>query len=71
MKDPGIVRANARINAASTLLMNLSGALIAADVYRLFVEQRVDLTSAAWTFVVAALIFSGLKILDLLEAEAE
>lgn len=69
MKDPGIVRTNAQLNAVSSMLMNLGGALVAADAYRVFVQLIADLTTAFWTLAATALIFAALKLLSLLEAD--
>lgn len=69
MSDPEIVRANARVNAWSNTFMNLGSALVAADAYRVFVQVIADLVTALWTLGAALLIFTGLKVLGLLEAD--
>ena len=62
-------RRNKRIEQISSAFMNLGTALIAATAVRLFDRVWFDLTSALWSVVAAALIWFGLKVRDLLEAE--
>ena len=71
MTDPEVVRNNARVNALSGLFMNLGGALIAADAYRVFVQVIADLTTGLWTLGALLIIFTGLKLLSLLEADEQ
>ena len=49
--------------------MNLGSALVAADAYRVLVQVIADLVTALWTLGAALLIFTGLKVLGLLEAD--
>ena len=64
-----VTRRNKRAEQISSALMNLGTALVAATAVRLFDQVAFDPTSLLWSGIAAALIWVGMKTLDLLEEE--
>jgi hypothetical protein len=61
--------ANERVNAMSRFFMNLGTALFAATSARVYFAGGIDGAAVLWLSGVILLMFCGLKLLDLLDAE--
>jgi FtsH-binding integral membrane protein len=66
-----IVVMNERLKAFSNFALNLTAALIAAVVARVWGGSGLDLTALSWAGGVLLLAFLAYKLLYLLETESE
>ena len=62
--------ANERVKAISGAFMTLGTGLLAASVARVYVNGGADGPVVLWIICVILLIWSGLKLLSLLDGEA-
>lgn len=71
MTESQILTLNERIKGLSNYFFNLSAALVAAGVARVWVKGGVDVAALAWLTIAIGLLLLAWGLLYLLEAEIE